>query len=268
MADWTSEDFDGSLLAGRSGSRDWPRPGRAALHHPLSALLATGTVLLLAALLAHRALAPSPGESLADPPARAEEPSWSPILRPVPGFVFETPLFPREQVTLAARRHHPGGGREDSFALAQPGARQGFGRLVVYRTGSEAAPSGTLYLELARRTAMDGFAILHSAQPGPLATKFGLVETADLVLSAGGAEYRCAAWRIVAEEHDLRVTGWLCPAQDMPMTRTALACLVDRLEVEPAQTDAALRALFVAADRRRTPGCPSPRPVPAGRRPA
>ena len=107
-----------------------------------------------------------------------------------------------------------------------------------------------------------------TAQPALLPTKFGPVETADMALLGAGGEHHCSAWRIVADEQDLRVTGWLCGPQGKPVERTTLACLVDRLQLSPAQTDAGLRAFFRDADRRRTPGCPAPKPVPAGRRPA
>jgi hypothetical protein len=273
MADWTSEDWAGTMLAARAGRHELPRGigpflGRLLILHPR--LVGTAAAALLALVVGGPLIArwSGPSPSPRDTSPALEAPAWSTILKPSPAFVLDTPLFPREQAGLSARRHNPGGGREDVFSFGRAGAPHGFARVVVYRTGSEAGQPGTLFLELARRAAEDGFALLRSAQPAPLQTKFGPVESTEMVLSGGGAEHHCSAWRIVAEEQDLRVTGWLCSPDERPVDRLALACLVDRLELSPAQTDGGLRTLFSQTERRRTPGCPSGKPAPAIRRPA
>jgi hypothetical protein len=203
------------------------------------------------------------------PPAAAEAPAWVPILRPTPAFVLETPLFPKDRQRLEARRHNPGGGREDVFLFGGPGADQAQARVVVYRTGGEAARPGSLFLELARRAAEDGQAVLRTTSPETLPTKFGPVETAVLDLADGATGRQCSAWRIVAEEQDLRVTGWLCPPPGKAVEPHALACFIDRLDLAPGgPPDAELRAYFAEAETRRVAGCPAPKPTPAGRRPA
>lgn len=281
MADWTREDWTGddwaapvSVAGPRGVGRATPthRPGRwparALVRHPrlvgatAAALLACAVGLVLQARQSAAPALPQDAHVVLEPPA------WSPILRPVPSFVLDTPLFPASQIVLSARRHNPGGGREEILSLGQPGSPQGFGRVVLYRTGSEAGTPGSLFLDLARRAAEDGHALLRSAQPATMASKFGPIEAADMVLGGPDGEQGCAAWRIVADEVDLRIIGWLCAPEGKPVDRAALACLVDRLQLSPAQTDGALRTFFKDADRRRRPGCAPARQAPAGRRPA
>lgn len=195
-----------------------------------------------------------------------EASSWGPILRPSSAFLLDTALFPLARQALAARRHHPGGGREDVFSLAGDGGLQG--RVVLYRTGSEAAAVGSLYLELARRGAEAGQAVLRATAPELLPTRFGPAELAVVTFGRADEPHRCTAFRLVADEVDLRVTGWLCDPAGQAAERRALACLVDRLDLAPGSQDPALRAYFGAAERRRSPGCAAaPKPGPAGRKP-
>ena len=273
MADWTSEDWAATMRAARVDQHQLPRGfgpwlGRLLILHPRFVGMALAVLLALGIGLVIRAGHVAPSAPLQEAHPVLEPPAWSPILRPVPSFTLETPLVSPDQVTLSARRHNPGGGREEVFALGQRGTARGFARVVLYRTGSEAGPAGTLFLELARRAAEDGFALLRSARPAPLPTKFGPVETADVVFAGADGEHRCTAWRIVADDQDLRVTGWVCSPEGTPTDRAALACLIDRIGLSAAQTDAGLRTFFKDADRRRAPGCAGPRTGPAIRRPA
>ncbi|MFO1150220.1 MAG: hypothetical protein U1E62_17725 [Alsobacter sp.] len=273
MADWTTEGLN-AALARRAPARLPAGPGpvlaRFALRHPRLALVAlamlAGGIVSMPFWLGRGAREADPAEP---PPTAAEAPAWVPILQPRSAFALDTPLFPRDQQRLEARRHNPGGGREDIFLFGDPTSAQGQARVVVYRTGGEANRPGSLYLELARRAAEDGQAVMRTTSPETLPTRFGPVETAVLDLADGANGRQCSAWRIVAEEQDLRVTGWICGPQGRPVERHALTCLIERLDLSPAtQPDPELKAYFLEAEKNRTPGCPSPRPVPAGRRPA
>ena len=264
MADWTSDGLGSVRFAPSGRGRGLPRglgPSLArfiVLHPAFAAILVLAAVLGLTTL-AWRAvshLSQSGRDLAADAPV-LEAPAWSSrSSRRLPGFSFESPLFPREQVAHEARRHNPGGGREDIFTFGAPGGDRGFARVVAYRIGSEAGPPGTMFLEMARRAAEAGFAVARSAFPAPLPTRFGLLEVADLTLAGDGGEQRCMAWRMVADEQDLRVTGWLCGAEGKPVDRQALTCFAERLDLPAPQTDKGLRALFSAAERPRSPGCP------------
>jgi hypothetical protein len=273
MADWTTEGFTPALarrVPARLPAGPGPLLARFALRHPRLAVLAlaalAGGIVSMPFWLARHA---RQAELAEPPPHSSEAPAWVPILRPTPAFVLDTPLFPRDQQRLEARRHNPGGGREDIFLFGDPASAQGQARVVVYRTGGEASRPGSLYLELARRAAEDGQAVLRTTSPETLPTRFGPVETAVIDLADGTNGRQCSAWRIVAEEQDLRVTGWFCGAQGRPLERHVLTCFIERLDLAMAtQPDPELKAWFAEADKRRTAGCPTPKPMSAGRRPA
>ena len=96
----------------------------------------------------------------------------------------------------------------------------------------------------------------------------GKTNPPELTLAGEAGEQRCMAWRMVADEQDLRVSGWLCGGAGKAVDRRSLTCFAERLDLPAGQTDKALRALFSAAERARTSECPTPRPLLAGRRPA
>ncbi len=275
MADWASEELERfrfaaphDRVAPRQGLKSWLvrlpllRPAFSAAL-ALAAAIA-GPMLLWSSL----SWLTTPRRDLLPDSPVLEAPAWNPILKAAPAFSFEAPQFSRDQAAHEARRHNPGGGREDVFTFGAPGGEQGFARVVAYRIGSEAPPPHTFYLELARRAAEAGFAVIRTVFTEPLPSRFGLLEAAELTLSGEGGEQRCMGWRMVADEQDLRVSGWLCAGPGKVVDRRSLACFAERLDLPPAQTDKALRAFFSVADRNRTSGCPAARPVLAGRRPA
>lgn len=51
------------------------------------------------------------------------------------------------------------------------------------------------------------------------------------------------------------MAGFACGAPGRPLGRAALACAVDRIDLVSAGDDAALRAVFVAAERRTGATC-------------
>lgn len=275
MADWTSDELGGLRFAPSGARRALPRGlrpwlARFILARPGFAALLTLMLVLGAAALVWRGLSHLTASSrdIAPDASVLEAPAWSPILRAAPAFAFETTLFPRDQSSHEARRHNPGGGREDVFTFGSPGGERGSARVVAYRIGSEAGAPGSMFLETARRAAEAGFAVARSMATPPLPTRFGLLEIADLTLAGEAGEQRCMAWRMVADDQDLRVTGWLCGPDGKPVDRHTLACFAERLDLPAAQTEKGLRAFFSASERLRTPGCPVPKSTPAGRRPA
>lgn len=209
-------------------------------------------------------LAPREPESTAALP-RPEGLTWVPVARPLAMFAIDTPLFPREPRLLEARRHAGGGGREEIQTFGAPETGQGFARLVAYRPGSEAGPAGSLFLETARRAAEAGFAVNRSAVPVEMGTKFGAAETADVVLSRGANRHACIGWRILADDADLRLSGWMCGVEGRPADRLTLACALDRLDLIAAADDKAVRAYFARAERNRLPQC-TMRGAPGARR--
>ena len=277
MADWTSDGLGSVRFAPSGRGRDLPRGlgpwlARLIVLHP-----ALRGVLALAAGSGSddpRLARPLPSVPVRSRPGRGYARPRSARMESHPqggsGLPFrDAPCFRASRLAHEARRHNPGGGREDIFTFGAPGGEHGFARVVAYRIGSEAGPPGTMFLEMARRAAEAGFAVARSAFPAPLPTRFGLLEVADLTLAGEAGEQRCMAWRMVADEQDLRVTGWLCGAEGKPVDRQTLTCFAERLDLPASQTDKGLRAFFSAVERPRSAGCPSPRPAaPATRRPA
>ena len=197
---------------------------------------------------------PSPSEAV-QPAPKAELPAWVPVSRPIAMFALDTPLLPREPRTLETRRHVAGGGREEVQSFGSPGSDQPFARIIAYRTGAEAAQPGTLFLDTARRAAEAGYSVTRSAAPVDMVTKFGVAETTDVILAHGGDQRACIAWRILTDEADLRLSGWLCGAQGRPADRITLSCALDRLDLVGSGDDKALKSYFSKAERGRLPQC-------------
>src|SRR5689334_14738714 len=97
-------------------------------------------------------------------------------------FALDTTLYPEDALSREDRAH-PGGGRIEVLRFGRPGEPLGFARVAAYRTGEEARPPGTFYLELARQAGEDGFAVARSEVPAAMPSKFGLIETADVALT-------------------------------------------------------------------------------------
>ena len=243
----------GRRAGARAGRRAWRRGG----------LLAAGTAAL--AVLAAEGWPSRPAPAAA--PAEEAKPVWLRVGRPIRVFDLEAPEFGREIAAYEGRRHTGGAGREDILDFRA--AEAGFARLVVHRAGPGAEPPGTLFLDLARLSAAAGLAVARSGRVASLNTKFGPVEVADATLAdarPSGAGHACLAYRLVAEEPPLRLSGWLCGAAGRPADRAALACFLDRLDLVGSGEDRALRAFFLKAERARTGVCVAPRLFAAGRR--
>ncbi len=135
---------------------------------------------------------------------------WSPVVRPQTIFTLDLAALGFERPTLDVRRHG-GGGREDVFSATGQGEGAPFLRVVAYRYGSEVKPAGTLFVEMARRAAEAGLAVTRTTAPVAVSTRFGLAEASDVTLLEGERRHECLAWRLVRDDLDLRLTGWLCP---------------------------------------------------------
>ena len=220
------------------------RGARLLRRRPGLVLVGVATLLSLlvtaGSLMASR---PDPGQHVEEARVTLAPPVWTSVPRPQAAFLLETTAF-AERPALDVRVHGEGGGREDVFSFAAPGQPQGFAALVAYRPGAEAGPPQTFYLAFARRAAEAGFALARSAVPDGLPTKFGIAEAADVVFSDGQAEHSCIAWRLNVDAADLRLSGWTCGGSARPVDRRAVACLVDRLEIAPANGDRGLRTVF------------------------
>lgn len=187
----------------------------------------------------------------ASPPA--PPPAWIEIAPVSETFRLEAPEFAKEPRVREARRHRTGGGRQDMWVFGDVTGVSPFLRLVIYKVGDEIAPNATFFVDLARRAAEIGHAITRSAQPAALATRFGNFEVADLNLIRNGAvETPCLGFRFAADSPNLRITGFACGGNAQTgakaISKAALGCLIDRLELSGETGDPKLDALFAARE--------------------
>ena len=125
--------------------------------------------------------------------------------------------------------------------------------IVAQRQFGADGEAASLYLDTTRRAAEYGLSVMRAAVPSDLATKFGMVEVADVILSADAAtpeeqSRSCLAFRHAKDPAFFRLTGWLCAPRDRVVERPALAALIDRLSLIGASNDIRLHQIFVDAD--------------------
>lgn len=234
---------------------------RVLRRHPLR--ICAALFLVVATLMLWPAVeepAPQPA-----PAVEANHP-WMPVARVGAPYVLNVPDLQKLETAHSARRHRSGA-MEDLlahgvFADATPHLHLAILRHGAGGPGQPASP----YLSLTRRAAFAGLSVVRMAQPDAMPTKFGLAETADVVLGQAGHTRACLAFRLVAPEEILGLEGWLCGTPDQPADRAQLSCMIDRLGLLAAGDDRPLRALFAASERRRDPRCDNPVSLQAGRR--
>lgn len=221
-----------------------------------------GAAVLLALLVAERPHGPPAASEdlpraavLTEAPAAAEDPVWRIARHPLPIYALETPDLPREALRYEVALAAPDA-RADR--LTWEAAGRPLAHLAVERHPRGLAPGGALFTDLARRAAALGLSIDRLATPVESASKFGPLQSADLLLAgADGATRACLAFRH-ENEIGLLVTGWLCGAENRPVDRLALACWLDRLDLVSAGPDQALKQRFAVAERARS-ACPGVR---------
>jgi hypothetical protein len=191
-----------------------------------------------------QALPPSPAPSVAAPVA------WFEIVRPAPVYALTAPQLAHETFTYQARRHAPGGGREDTLTFGDFAGSNTFLRLAVYRHGAEKpAEEAPLFVEMARRAAPLGLSIDHASYEPDQPTRFGPLEMAALTLSAGPLDRQskrasCRGFRLIQMAPGVTIAGLACAGADEILSATDMGCLVNRLDLANPGGDAALRTFF------------------------
>ena len=246
---------DGLPIRMETGLRRRPAPARGPGELPWlrMAVVSAVSVAALAYLADHqepervrsRPLPARPPLALTAPAA-----SWQPVPNAPALFALDAPLL-KGQAALVEVRVTRRGGREDLLdfgTLADAAAP--FVRLVVTRSSGDASPPSSLFVDLVRRAAEAGMAVTRSAPGAPLVTKFGTFEATPIALGTEGPR-ACIGFRGQHTEVPFRVLGWFCGGAAAPATREALVCVIDGLELTSAAADAALKAMFAQAERRR-----------------
>lgn len=231
--------------------------GRTEGHRARKALI----VLVVLPVLAFAAVAlgsltrerpPAGSAFVAEAPATA--PAWIDITKPAEMFSVSAPEFDGAPRSTVARRHRTGGGRQDFLSFGIPDGANAYLRLVIYRVGTEDAPETPLFVEAARRAADVGLGIRHAGTPYVLATRFGRFDALDLAM-ASEAVPACTGVRLRVPSPDLRIAGLVCGPRARALSPTALACLLERIDVTAAAADPALTQFFASTELARNPAC-------------
>jgi hypothetical protein len=187
-------------------------------------------------------------------PAGPVKPTWAPISRPIHLFALDAPEILGSLTFYEARRRNLDGGRDDILTFGSFDGPLAFMQLSIFRAQQEAIPISSFFLDIARIAADAGLAVGHSTVPAPLNTRFGPFDVADVALGQANTPTNCLGFRFFAGLPRLRIAGLYCGTATHPADRSALRCLINRLDLVSAGEDSALRDWFVAAERGRGDG--------------
>lgn len=211
-------------------------------------------ILFAAALVLFAGHEAPPAAPLLPVAVAAPPPDWTDIPNPLQLYDLSAPEFAHGPQSYAARRNRFGG-RQDILTFGALDGHGPFFRLTLYRLGGERAVEVPLFVGLVRLAAAADLSIVRSANLAILPTRFGPVETADIDLAAGdAAPAPCIGFRGAGLDGYFRLGGFACGTKAAPISRPALACLLDRLELDNGG-DPALTGFFAASELRRDSRC-------------
>jgi hypothetical protein len=210
------------------------------------------------------AAAPAVTGALRNAALGGERPDWVIVQRQPAAFALGGADHDGQPVRFAARRDLNSPLREDQM---RAGSFEGETPMLVMGFQRHAPDQPAhFFVDLSRSLSDLGLAAVRTTQPTALPTKFGPVETADVMLAGGDHERPCIAFRHVADNASFRIQGVICGGAKRPADRQQLTCLFDRATLVSAGDDKELRAHFTAAELRRQSGCHVPKHQSAGRR--
>ncbi len=193
------------------------------------------------------------------------EADWIGITRPIAIFNLEAPELGRESPAIEARRSRDGGQREDLLSFGSFAGSAPHLSLRLTTGDGIAAGTGSFTVALVHAAALRSLAVERGGIPAAIETRFGPLETADIVLGDGSESRACLAFRTVGPDAPFAMSGWWC-AGAKPSDRKQLTCLIDRLDLANAGAEPELRAAFARSELRRQPGCATPRLSATGRK--
>lgn len=192
--------------------------------------------------------------------------NWQVVSRPMAVFGLESPELERLTPTYEARRAQGGTERDDTLRFGKFTETAAHLHLSARRSGEPSAALTHFFVDVSREASRHDLAVERSTVPVGLATKFGVIETADAILSDLHSQRACIAFRHVSPLQPLRLSGWWCGTAARPADRGQLACLIDRLDLLSAGDDKPLRQLFAQAELNRKAGCAVSRLAQSGRK--
>jgi hypothetical protein len=209
----------------------------------LARLIAYVGALALLAMAGLHLWDQSQAGSVAEPSAQT---GWAAATRSYPAFAVSQ--FDSSGKTEAYEiLRHPLGGRKDVFRWAALGERP-VAELEIYRPGAESSPSEPAAADLAARIEPASGRELEAA--GVIDSKFGTIALLQPAGSAIGAP-PCLGFTKRLEDADLRISGWSCQGDSVPVRRAAIGCMLDRLVLLTSGNEPKLAETFARAELRR-----------------
>ena len=131
----------------------------------------------------------------------------------------------------AWREAEGGRSREEAIAVGDITERRGH-LLLRMRTGPAAQSGpGPFAIHFIRQAAEQGLAVDRTGVPVALATSWGQLDAAEIVLGDARASRACLAFRSAGGQEGA-LSGWWCAREGDSLDLAELRCLVDRLEIE------------------------------------
>ena len=164
--------------------------------------------------------------------------SWVPIFEPFKRYSLQSRRFGNVPSYYQAQREQGGTGRMDAFELGDVQKPAPYLALAI-TTLAQTAPSGPAAF----------------TPTGEITNSFGQISYAAQPAKAGPAR-SCLYFAWTHDEPSVRVNGLACPnVGAAPMSPQALACLMQRLDLNGAADERPLRQYFVMAELRQDHYC-------------
>jgi hypothetical protein len=174
--------------------------------------------------------------------------SWSVATRSPPAFAISQPEFDVKTSAYEIIRH-PLGGRKDIIRWAPSGEKPS-AEIEIYRPGAEMSGAEPATSDIAARMGARGYEL---EAAGVIDSKFGPVA---LFRVAGRTEQAssCLGFLKNLDNPALRISGWTCQGDSLPVRRAAVGCMLNRLTLLTAGNEPKLAETFAHAELKRG-GC-------------
>jgi hypothetical protein len=173
---------------------------------------------------------------------------WSPATRSSQAFAVSQPEFDVKTNTYEIFRH-PLGGRKDIIRWPAAGERP-TSEIEIYRPGGEWSPTDPATSGIAGRIDPSGREL---EAAGMVDSKFGPVALFRVAGRAGETS-GCLGFAKSLDNPTLRISGFTCQGDNLPIRRAAVGCMLNRLTLLGAGNEPKLAELFAHAELKRG-GC-------------
>lgn len=209
----------------------------------LAHLTAYVGALALFAILALAALGQLPDLRDDDP---ADKPGWSVADRSHPAFAVSR-LDSSDKTASYTILRHPEGGRRDVLRWSGDAGKP-VAELEIYRQDAEFDVARPAVAGLAAQMGLGAATPLEQA--GLIDTKFGPVALFRPIGTKDGTQ-GCLGFLKRSEEPGLQISGFSCQGGSLPVTRAAIACMLNRLTLLTSGNEPKLAEMFAHAELKR-----------------